>query len=295
MKKYIISILFLALILSFAGCNNPTTSNQIEGLELVEVENISTLTEEIQTQTNEIAKERGYYLLHNGNDALLVISLGQKPTAGFDIINQKVIIEDGKTTITFEEIEPKEVAAEVITYPFKVYKLNGNIDDEAKLVVKNHAGELFNLINLTKEDNLSYEEGRYVGQIDGHSIEIIVDNQPKAFEIGEIDQLFSSLNLSDGQPIEIAYEKNENDQLILKDIRIINNSEPLLILTGEAKYIGQIDPHSIELEIDSSIKAFQITDVIDEFNQLNLKEGDMVKITYVEKDESLVIKSINKL
>lgn len=64
-----------------------------------------------------------------------------------------------------------------------------------------------------------------------------------------------------------------------------NNSESIntnTITTGT--YIGQIDSHSIEIEISGQPKAFQILEVMDEFNNLDIQEGATIEFKYIEKE-----------
>lgn len=60
-------------------------------------------------------------------------------------------------------------------------------------------------------------------------------------------------------------------------------------------YVGQIDPHSVEIKINGEPMAFQILEVKELFDLLKLKEGDKIEFTYYEnKNKELIIKSINK-
>lgn len=60
-------------------------------------------------------------------------------------------------------------------------------------------------------------------------------------------------------------------------------------------YIGQIDTHSIEIQIGEEAKAFQILDVKESFEALQLNDGDSIEFTYINNENGqLVIKELKK-
>lgn len=60
-------------------------------------------------------------------------------------------------------------------------------------------------------------------------------------------------------------------------------------------YIGQMDPHTIEIEINGKPIGFQILEVMDEFTSLGIVEGDIIEFSYIEKDTNeKTITDINK-
>jgi len=92
--------------------------------------------------------------------------------------------------------------------------------------------------------------------------------------------------------VKISFEENEDGQLILQSIKKADDGSQLPEF-DVGIFMGQIDSHSIEIMLNKEVKAFQIIDVLDRFEELNLQEGDMIKFTYIEDENSmLVIKSI---
>ena len=69
------------------------------------------------------------------------------------------------------------------------------------------------------EDEVKEVNGIYVGQIDGNSIEINIDNNPGAFVTTEVQEQIDKLQ--EGSRVKIQYFENEYGQLILKSIETI--------------------------------------------------------------------------
>ena len=61
--------------------------------------------------------------------------------------------------------------------------------------------------------------GIYVGQIDGNSVEININNTPSAFVIREVENEIEKLQ--EGSEVKIKYIENEYGQLVLKSIEAI--------------------------------------------------------------------------
>ncbi|MCM8711488.1 hypothetical protein M2651_10690 [Clostridium sp. SYSU_GA19001] len=73
----------------------------------------------------------------------------------------------------------------------------------------------------TEKQNLTTSSGIYVGQIDGNSVEIKVDNKPTAFYFSDaVKESFDSNAYKEGCKVEITYYKNNNGQTILNSIKI---------------------------------------------------------------------------
>ena len=71
-----------------------------------------------------------------------------------------------------------------------------------------------NKTNTTSEIKVEIAEGNYVGQIDGTSIEIIINGVPTAFRLSEkLLEVIEKLNTNDR--VKITYYKNEYGQNIL--------------------------------------------------------------------------------
>lgn len=94
-----------------------------------------------------------------------------------------------------------------------------------------------------------------------------------------------------------------SDNLDENDTNVPNDSqneettdEPSEATTQQTgRFIGQADPHTIEIETDNGVKAFQVPETLSE-SIANLTENDMIGYTYTENDnDQLVIQSIELL
>ncbi|KFI02753.1 membrane protein [Bacillus sp. BSC154] len=71
------------------------------------------------------------------------------------------------------------------------------------------------------DSNIATKEGIYVGLADTHTIEVTVDNEAVSLDITE--ESTSDLdNFNNGDKVTITYEKNDEGQLLLKDIARAN-------------------------------------------------------------------------
>ncbi len=161
-----------------------------------------------------------------------------------------------------------------------------NVDSNSNKIKNTSDTDKTNVSNLKDIIKIN---GVYVGQIDSHSIEIKINGESKAFEIENIIQPFESLNLEEGEGVMLSYVKNDSGQLVINNINRIINTDGNRIIQAEGKYIGQIDSHSIEVNITGELKDFQILDVIKQFNELDLKEGDSIKFSYQKNSDGLLV------
>lgn len=81
--------------------------------------------------------------------------------------------------------------------------------------------ELVELVGA-KGEKIRTDAGTYVGQIDNNSIEIKVDGEPKAFQLGErIKENFEQLGLKTDDRVVFSYIPRANEQLMIIDIKKI--------------------------------------------------------------------------
>lgn len=148
----------------------------------------------------------------------------------------------------------------------------------------------------SNESVVKTDTGRYIGQIDSNSIEIKISGIPdefatKVFRFSEkVKNEFNNLDLKAEDVVKIKYVINENKQNILEDIEKIgnssNNTDTSNTQTDTGRYVGQIDSNSIEIKISGvpdelAARAFRLSDKAkSEFDSLNLKENDVVKVSY---------------
>lgn len=301
MKKVLIIFLTAIFSIVLVSCNNTAVvGNEAkensktvssDNYVLEEIENIEAIPLEFRKDFGELAKQRGYKLIQTGEqEYLLFIALGEKSTAGYDVILKGITEENDKLTIAIEEQKPAEMAAQVISYPSKAFWLKGDIKDISNINVTDNNGKF-----LVPIDNTGITAtAEYIGKTDSNSIELAIDGEPRNFQIIEIKEKYNELNLNKGEQVEVIYTENTNGQLIIKAIsRLTSLNEPFKVVEGT--YTGQIDSHSIEVSINGEAMVFQILEVNDEFQSLGLNEGDQVRITYVvDKNNVNMIKSITK-
>ena len=81
---------------------------------------------------------------------------------------------------------------------------------------ENQVGQI--VLTTIKLDNCPLtKEGIYSGQIDNHSVEIMIDGKPVAVQIGKVVDQIEQLN--EGDTVIFTYIKNEHGQMVLTDIR----------------------------------------------------------------------------
>ena len=96
-------------------------------VKLNEEERIDLTYSEISTDENDsYYDKKGYYLETINDRLILTVSLGEKFTGGYTIINPTVKISNNELEITFEEGVPAKdtTVTEVLTYPTVRYELN---------------------------------------------------------------------------------------------------------------------------------------------------------------------------
>ena len=133
-----------------------------------------------------------------------------------------------------------------------------------------------------EEEEVSQEEGIYVGQIDMNSVEIEVDGEPAAYAIGEG---LSVGDIEDGSKIKFTYSEDEA-RPILKTIEVIEapeEDEADMVLTGEGTLIGLIDSRSVEIEI---YRAFMLDEGV---SVEGIEDGSLVAFTFTETGQRAVI------
>lgn len=218
MKKIALLILLLITMLTFTACGSPVSSNNEpnSNYNLEEITESSKLNEDLLNQFENLAKQRGYTIVELDDKKILFIGLGEKNTGGFDLNLTKISEVNDNIVITIEEIEPTDMVAQVISYPYKLYWLKGDIADIEKVKVVTDSGEEFTYLNM--QEMVNTVEGKYIGQIDSHSIEVEVDGQPIAFQILEIISEFEELELQEGDLIEFIYIEKDTDERSMTSI-----------------------------------------------------------------------------
>jgi hypothetical protein len=134
------------------------------------------------------------------------------------------------------------------------------------------------------EDQVILEgEGIFVGQIDSHSVEILIDDQPRAFGLGEG---VSVVDISDGSAVAFTYTEEEA-RPVLFSIRAVEIEDE--ILQGEGIYTGQIDSHSVEIVVGSQPKVFALGEGV---SLDHIEDGSRVVFTYRKEETRPLLLSI---
>jgi hypothetical protein len=128
-------------------------------------------------------------------------------------------------------------------------------------------------------------EGILVGQIDSQSVEIEINGQLKAFSLGAG---VSTAGISDGARVVFSYTETEDRPLLLSlTAAVVEETDTTL--SAEGIYTGQIDSHSVEIEVDGESRAFAIGEgVVVE----NIDSGSRIAFTYSEEEYRPLLLSV---
>ena len=156
MKKKIIilnlSVLAVFLFLSVGYVEYDAESNNASEVKDLEFEVIEELPEELEKPIAFVQKLKGFGLIkREGQESIIYIGLGEKPTGGYRVSVESVKEVDGTTKIEIAEIspDPDQLVTQALTYPMTVIRVFA-AGDEIKVV--NQAGEELEDINdETKE------------------------------------------------------------------------------------------------------------------------------------------------
>nr|WP_263326353.1 BsuPI-related putative proteinase inhibitor [Neobacillus sp. Marseille-Q6967] len=184
----------------------------------------------------------------------------------------------GSEQVTKENRQPEEVKFQ----PFIEIKEENN----AVIVnykVKNVSGDSQKLTFMTglQADFIVYDqEGKKVKQYSDEVsstqaiTEVVLENNE------ELENGFTIPDLYNGQfKIEVFLTAKEEEARVVKDFKV----EKSLYSKGNGEYIGQMDPHTIEVKIKDEAVAFQLTE--EAIQQLSsIKEGDKISFIFSETD-----------
>lgn len=135
----------------------------------------------------------------------------------------------------------------------------------------------------TGEEQILEGEGIFVGQIDSNSVEIEIDGQSVVFGFGDG---VSVIGIGDGTAVVFSYIEEET-RPILQSIEAIGTEDEVLV--GEGIYIGQIDSHSVEIEVEGQPEAFAIGE---ELSLEGLEYGSRIAFTYREEQYRLLLLTV---
>lgn len=120
---------FLIIFSTLVACSNTPTlvtvaqeerSDRLLSYEIVNPPYDSGL----ERIVHKMKKQAGMETIQSGKHTLVVIALGQRPSAGYKLVIEKVERKADKIVISYSEQKPQGMAASVITYPTLVVKLS---------------------------------------------------------------------------------------------------------------------------------------------------------------------------
>ena len=143
-----------------------------------------------------------------------------------------------------------------------------------------------------EEEKVYKTEGILVGQIDNHSVEILIEGIPKAFRLNDGMVI---TGITDGSRVEITYaeadtpeaEHDGDQRPLLLSIKSVDLPPEVIEVFGI--YTGQIDSHSVEIKIEGEAKVFALDGgvIVDD-----LESGTEVFITYRQNGQRQFLLSI---
>lgn len=212
-----------------APTNQGITVNQIDFESL----DISMVGEETAAEIEILTLTRGYhYWQQEDGSYLILISAGEKNTGGYGIEVESVEDNEGKTVISVVETEPDSdsMTIQILTYPYVLIKVAG-VSDQFLVKDQNQTEYPFiDDITVPQGDDLAggarladgpidYSkpiQGIYQGQMDNHTIEVLVGDTYTPFYADEIDRFLKGIKI--GDTVEITVEISPGDQIILTDL-----------------------------------------------------------------------------
>lgn len=141
-------------------------------------------------------------------------------------------------------------------------------------------------------------DGIFVGQIDSQSVEITVGGQARAFALREGVNIG---DLPDGSVVTFTYIEEEPRPVIISldaaapietPSEEEEEAEEEVVVEGEGVYTGQIDSHSVEIEVDGVYTAFEIGEGV---SLEGVKDGSRIAFTYREGEHRPILLSIEVL
>lgn len=293
MKKTVLLISVLLLSLLFTGCssnnNQAGPDNKAKKLSYDIIDKSGLSNSNLKDWYEKSYQEFGYHFTSDdkGNRYVL-ISAGEKPTGGYELILESVEEDEEKVTFVAKLESPNEdqMVTEALTYPhllIKSYFGDKEIDAEMRNVDKAH-------MNIT---------GLYIGRIDNNSVEIDIDNVGfkegiQAFRLNdETRNWFDKNNLETKTRIKFDVLKNKEGQLIITKVKA-SGDEVEDVIVGY--FNGQIDNNFIEVEIDGEPREFKLSDDFKKsFNNSIYEEKKVAMLCIKDKTYEYIVLDMKPL
>ncbi|MBH1939968.1 protease complex subunit PrcB family protein [Mobilitalea sibirica] len=220
------------------GVKEPSNQGITVNLIDFDVVDVSTLSEEIMNEIEVLKVNKGYEFWEQEDGSyIILISSGEKTTGGYTIEVEAMEDNEGKTAISVIETEPAKDSMNimVMSYPYVVVKASGITDN---FIIRNQDQEEFTRLSLEDigmdaptndqlggtmlrfdENPIDYSKpiiGIYKGQMDNHTIEVLVGDMYVPFVADEIDRFLEGIDVED--TIEITVSISPSDQVIVENI-----------------------------------------------------------------------------
>ncbi|TLS37897.1 hypothetical protein [Pseudalkalibacillus caeni] len=142
--------------------------------------------------------------------------------------------------------------------------------------------------------DLKVKSVTYIGQVDPHTIEVKTeDGKTENYQLSE-EARSQVESLQENAKLEISYLENDEGQLVIEKIEKTGDQAAQSdMIESTGTYIGQVDPHTVEIETAEGNERFQLSDEARTMVE-DLNENDNVSFTYEEQEEVKTISSIKK-
>ncbi|MGI5838668.1 MAG: protease complex subunit PrcB family protein [bacterium] len=168
----------------------------------------------------ENSRTAGIHSFTAGENRYLLLAAGEKPTAGYYL--EAIVLTGTETEIAaaaaLHRPGEEESVAQVITYPNALLCIPADGRDAVLTGITGNNGD---------ETPERTDTGRYAGQIDSNSIEIMIsgvpaENAARAFRLSEaLKAGFAGLNLAEGDEIRFTYQDRNIGQPVITQIEKI--------------------------------------------------------------------------
>ncbi|NPV44133.1 MAG: protease complex subunit PrcB family protein [Firmicutes bacterium] len=167
----------------------------------------------------------GLHSFTDVKDRYLLLSAGEKPTGGYYLENLVILGREGEIEVKAKLHVPgkDEKVTMAFSYPHLLVRI---AEDGRQLVFGGIEGNV-----EQKESEIRKDTGRFMGQIDGNSIEVKVSGVPedmslRAFQLGDnIKEDFDKYGLEPGDEIIFTYEVprgREGERPVIIEINKLN-------------------------------------------------------------------------
>ncbi|MFZ5626497.1 MAG: protease complex subunit PrcB family protein [Bacillota bacterium] len=172
------------------------------------------LPAQVRQEAEKLKTTRGYWLYHSSRETLVVINLGQKPSAGYGLEVAGVEGKEGVITVRVREKvpPPDAVTAAVLTYPQLIIRVKPLAGWRWRIV--SESGVEFKLLQEIKAPPVYYTvQGQYLGRQGAMAFKARVQGK------GLVFRYQGKLNFRKGSRISIKYYWNARKERQAVEVR----------------------------------------------------------------------------